>query len=376
MIVVDSMVAAQQIAESSTPALNMAQHRAIGINVAFIVFIVIIMGMRMWARIVITKAIGMDDNIPLDSMEPMLLAFFTSRVLYAISMFVVKIALLLFYLRLDNRPMMRWTVYGLTFVVVATAVAHIVIAVVECSPPQLFWTSKGDQQIYMTHCLDQATQQAVWDATGITVIVTDIILWICPIPMIWKLQLPKRQKWAVSAVFACGIISVFAGCVRFYYVRQLAHEPELYRQLADSLIWYALELHIAIFCGCSSALKVFFKRYFPSFLGSSSSRTKYPLDSQGNDRTKTTSSHPLASLSSRITGNQTIITATGRRGRTQIQESIGSSNSSEEAIMPNDRGIRMKTEFQQEVTRTSGDSDDKTSGTDKKAVSHVRSFVR
>lgn len=167
-----------------------------------------------------------------------------------------------------------------------------------------------------------------------------------------------------------------AGCVRFYYVRQLAHEPELYRQLADSLIWYALELHIAIFCGCSSALKVFFKRYFPSLLGSSSSRTKYPLDSQGNDRTKTTNSHPLASLSSRITGNQTIITATGRRGRPQIQESIGSSNSSEEAIMPNHSGIRMKTEFQQEVTRTSGDSNYKSSGTDKKAVSHVRSFVR
>lgn len=63
MIVASSMVAAQQIAESSTSALNMAQHRAIGINVAFIVFIVIVMGMRMWARIVITKAIGMDDSM-------------------------------------------------------------------------------------------------------------------------------------------------------------------------------------------------------------------------------------------------------------------------------------------------------------------------
>ncbi|KAF4818634.1 hypothetical protein CGCTS75_v011851 [Colletotrichum tropicale] len=246
--------------------LNEAQCRALGINAGFIIFIIIIMGMRMWARLVITKAIGLDDimmafgtlmtialsitvmisvvrgigkaraDIPAEAWEPMLLSFWVSRLLYAIAMVLVKVALLLFYLRLDDRLLMRWAVHSLTVVVIGMGVGHFVMSVIECSPPEVFWTSKGDRIIYMQQCMTQSKQQAFWDAAGIIVIITDICLWICPIPMIWNLQLPKRQKWAVSAVFALGIISVVAGCVRFYYVRQLANEPELYQQLAYSLV--------------------------------------------------------------------------------------------------------------------------------------------
>ncbi|KAF0317822.1 hypothetical protein GQ607_014934 [Colletotrichum asianum] len=338
--------------------LNQAQCRALGINAGFMIFIIIIMGMRMWARLVITKAIGLDDimmafgtlmtiavsitvmisvvrgvgkarvDIPAESWEPMLLSFWVSRLMYAIAMVLVKVALLLFY---------------------------FVMSVIECSPPEVFWTSKGDRIIYMQQCMTQSKQQAFWDAAGIIVIITDICLWICPIPMIWNLQLPKRQKWAVSAVFALGIISVVAGCVRFYYVRQLANEPELYQQLAYSLVWYALELYVAIFCGCSSALKVFFKRYFPALLGSSSPRTGYSLDSCGNAGTKTRTSHPLTDLSDRLPGNHTVISSGWRGRRVTTKTKHVSTNDSEEAIMSSEEGIQKQTEIQvrQEVARVS-----------------------
>ncbi|TDZ30755.1 hypothetical protein C8035_v002350 [Colletotrichum spinosum] len=185
------LYARQAVGASSNMSLNAAQCRALGINTAFIVLTLIVMCMRMWARLVVTKALGTDDvvmlagtvftvslsiaiiiavvrgigkiraDIATDEWEPMLSAFWVSRLLYAVAMLLVKVALLLFYLRLDNRKMMRWSVYGLMVL---------------------------------------------------------------------------RQKWAVSAIFAFGAVSIAAACVRFYYVRQLANEPELYRQLADSLI--------------------------------------------------------------------------------------------------------------------------------------------
>ncbi|KAK2753277.1 hypothetical protein CKAH01_17597 [Colletotrichum kahawae] len=366
-------------------SFNQAQYRALGINAAFIIFIIFIMGMRMWARLIITRAIGLDDSeflrrshhrdddaesklpvvmafgtkpgvdIPAEAWEPMLLSFWVSRLLYAIAMVLVKVALLLFYLRLDDRLLMRWAVHSLTVVVIGMGVGHFVMSVIECSPPEVFWTSKGDRIVYMQQCMSQSKQQAFWDAAGIIVIITGICLWVCPIPMIWNLQLPKRQKWAVSAVFALGIISVVAGCVRFYYVRQLANEPELYQQLAYSLVWYALELYVAIFCGCSSALKVFFKRYFPALLGSSPSRTGYPLDSCGNVGTKTRTSHPLTDLSDRLPGNHTVISSGGRRGRVIRNAGGISTNNSEEAIITKEQGIQTRTEVQvrQEMARTS-----------------------
>lgn len=106
-------------------------------------------------------------------------------------MVLVKTGLLLFYLRLDNRPPMRWTVYGLMAAVAGTGIAQFIMSVIECSPAEIFWTSRGSHAIYAEYCMTPAEQQAFWDAAGVIVILIDICLWICPIPMIWGLQLPQ-----------------------------------------------------------------------------------------------------------------------------------------------------------------------------------------
>ncbi|KAK1845715.1 hypothetical protein CCHR01_11674 [Colletotrichum chrysophilum] len=357
MVMTDLLVSARQATgEPLAMELSQAQSRALGINAGFIFFIIIIMGMRMWARLVITKAIGLDDimmafgtlmtialsitvmisvvrgigkaNIPAETWEPMLLSFWVSRLLYAIAMVLVKVALLLFYLRLDDRLLMRWAVHSLTVVVIGMGVGHFVMSVIECSPPEVFWTSKGDRIIYMQQCMTQSKQQAFWDAAGIIVIITDICLWICPIPMIWNLQLPK--------------------------------------------------LYVAIFCGCSSALKVFFKRYFPALLGSSSSRTGYPLDSCGNNgSTKTRTSHPLTNLSDRRPGNHTVISSGGRGGGVTANSRDSSKNDSEEAIILGEHGIQKQTEIQvrQETARMSSDSEGRRPRSGSHDRPKARSFV-
>ncbi|KAL0778912.1 hypothetical protein CaCOL14_005170 [Colletotrichum acutatum] len=179
--------------------------------------------------------------------------------------------------------------------------------------------------------------------------------------MIWGLQLPQRQKWAVSAVFALGVVCVAAGCVRFYYVRQLANEPEIYRQFASSLIWYAVELYVAIFCGCSSALKAFFKTFFPALLGFSSCKTKYPLGSNGKEGqgNGTRSSYPLQSLPSRHTGYKATITSSGRGRGEETNMGNASRNDSEEAIMHGVSGgwdTLKGAEVKQKISRASTDS--------------------
>ncbi|CAI0645150.1 unnamed protein product [Colletotrichum noveboracense] len=360
--------------------LNQAQCRALGINAGFIIFITIIMGMRMWARLVITKAIGLDDNIPAEAWEPMLLSFWVSRLLYAIAMVLVKVALLLFYLRLDDRLLMRWAVHSLTVVVIGVGVGHFVMSVIECSPPEVFWTSRGDRMIYMQQCMTQSKQQAFWDAAGIIVIITDICLWICPNPMIWNLQLPKRQKWAVSAVFALGIISVVDFLPLTIISQRDAFGSTIKRAGALSTIGLLprlVKLYVAIFCGCSSALKVFFKRYFPAPLGSSSSRTGYPLDSCGNNGTKTRTSHPLTNLSDRRPGNHTVISSGGRGGGVTADTRDSSKNDSEEAIILGEHGIQKQTEIQvrQETARMSSDSEGRRPRSGSHDRPKARSFV-
>lgn len=70
--------------------------------------------------------------------------------------------------------------------------------------------------------------------------------------MIWKLQMPRRQKVALCAVLCVGLIAVAAGCVRFYYVLFLAHEDDIWWYMADSLNWCSIEIYAGMLLTLSS----------------------------------------------------------------------------------------------------------------------------
>jgi hypothetical protein len=87
------------------------------------------------------------------------------------------------------------------------------------------------------------------------------------------------------------LTSYSAGCVRFYYVRLLADEPEQFYYLADSLNWCAVELYVAILCGSTSSFRTFTKRFFPNLLGSYG-RSRSPKNQGFSDQ------HPSVRLDS------------------------------------------------------------------------------
>ena len=65
-----------------------------------------------------------------------------------------------------------------------------------CRPIQAFWTLKRPFK-----CLDQ---YAVWFINGGMNILTDFAIILLPMPVIRKLNLPRRQKQALIGIFATG----------------------------------------------------------------------------------------------------------------------------------------------------------------------------
>ena len=53
------------------------------------------------------------------------------------------------------------------------------------------------------HCIDQIRFELV---AAMLNIVVDLVIMVLPLPTIWSLQLPKRQKWALSGVFMLGTL--------------------------------------------------------------------------------------------------------------------------------------------------------------------------
>jgi hypothetical protein len=70
-----------------------------------------------------------------------------------------------------------------------------------CAPVHYFWDVSG--KVRSDHCLPEGP---VWFTNAGIQIATDIIILILPMPLLWKLQMPRRQKYGVVAVFGLGIL--------------------------------------------------------------------------------------------------------------------------------------------------------------------------
>lgn len=150
-------------------------------------------------------------------------AIYSTRLIYVVAMLFVKMSLLWFYLRLDQRPCMKWTVYFLMFFVIGISIASFFVLAFSCFPPAMFWDITGEVE---GKCMSPGSQQAFYDANGILNIVTDVFIYLTPIPMLWGLKITwvrfilagtcrvsatnvmQRKKGALFAVFGLGILSV------------------------------------------------------------------------------------------------------------------------------------------------------------------------
>ena len=55
---------------------------------------------------------------------------------------------------------------------------------------------------------------------SVLTIFLDFIILFLPVPIVWSLQLPKKQRIAVLGIFGAGIVVCVAGVVHAYFVDQ------------------------------------------------------------------------------------------------------------------------------------------------------------
>jgi hypothetical protein len=88
---------------------------------------------------------------------------------------------------------------------------------------------------------------------------TDFVAFMLPLSLLWKLQMSRRQKILLSAVFAVGLLVCIVGVVRIGYIAQLYYTSydstyEAYKVFGST----AIEPLLAIACASAPALKVNF----------------------------------------------------------------------------------------------------------------------
>ena len=125
---------------------------------------------------------------------------FAVEFVYAAAIPAVKMSVIMFYSRIFAVDSFKWAFYFCTFIVVGWWIGVTVTVAVQCKPYQHLWlqyvdpTAKGE-------CIDL---YGFFLGNGIAEAITDFIILIVPIPMVWQLQMPTGQKLAVLGIFFLG----------------------------------------------------------------------------------------------------------------------------------------------------------------------------
>lgn len=116
---------------------------------------------------------------------------------YAGSFNLAKLAILALYRRLFPQKKIRILIHILMGILIGHTISIVVAALAACSPFAANW----DPHVPGAHCINK---EALFIWSSFPGIVTDIVMLILPIRVVWNLQISKRLKVGLTVTFMVG----------------------------------------------------------------------------------------------------------------------------------------------------------------------------
>lgn len=136
--------------------------------------------------------------------------------MYILSVPLIKFSILLFYRRIFGMNWAMWICFGLSG---GYYVACTITLIVACQPISYYWTQVEDAK--SGRCLFHPHVFYLGNAAAN--VVTDVLILLVPIPLVWKLQMPTSKKLLVCSLFLLGTLSVIPAPVVTLFFSLEAH---------------------------------------------------------------------------------------------------------------------------------------------------------
>ena len=121
--------------------------------------------------------------------------------LYSPTVLMVKLSLLFLYLHIfrPNVRLRHCIHFGIWFLCLFYSATFIAYAVLSIPRP-------GQSQLAAILSVDTARDIPLGITQGAINVVSDFYIFCLPIPVVWKLQMPRKKKIGVFAVFVTGLL--------------------------------------------------------------------------------------------------------------------------------------------------------------------------
>ncbi|PGH33738.1 hypothetical protein GX50_03478 [[Emmonsia] crescens] len=215
---------------------------------------------------------GHRSEITPEAFKKQVILLWASIPIYNASLFCTKASISLQYHRIFPGSRIRIICYGALVFITLYGLWVVLASFLTCIPVKKFWDDTAEGS-----CMNR---DALWLSTAIVHIITDVILLAMPMPILIRLNLPKRQRVALVLVFALGGFVCITSGLRVESLRQVARADDIVRDNASAASWSAIECNVAIICCSLPTLRPLVTRIFPSIF--SNSTCDYGGDSKRN----------------------------------------------------------------------------------------------
>jgi hypothetical protein len=168
------------------------------------------------------------------------------------AMWSSKIPILILYIKLFGiKIWVRWVCWILIVVTSILFIAGAAYTSALCDTRGGALTPE-----FLFRCSNASSQSGV--ALGTVAIITDVLIFIIPLPIIAGLKLATRRKWALGLVFVTGFFGIVASGISTYYKYSSLNGSAV--GLTNSMITTLVECAIAIIVGCVPAIAALWTR--------------------------------------------------------------------------------------------------------------------
>ncbi|KAH7324730.1 hypothetical protein B0I35DRAFT_475953 [Stachybotrys elegans] len=203
---------------------------------------------------------------PDTNFEASLQLFYFGEALYYITVSLTKVSILFLYLKLFPQQNYRLFIWSFMAFVALTGFTCTVAGLFQCDPIEKAWRT----QLPGT-CFNVV---ALFMSNAALNIFQDIVIYLLPVPMLWRVQVPLKQRIALICVFVVGGFVVVTGMVRLDSLQLASVSADVTWDNYGAAIWSSIEANFGIVCASLVHFKPLIARFAPSWLGISASSTK------------------------------------------------------------------------------------------------------
>ncbi|KAH9208595.1 hypothetical protein DL95DRAFT_345248 [Leptodontidium sp. 2 PMI_412] len=269
------------------------------ITCIFYPLVCIVIGIRCYTRLRISRSFGWDDWLILAAMVPttafMILCLvaewhykwnrhiwdvnpdtliiglkvvLVTQILFCIATTLTKLSMLVLVYRIVVQGSKKFPkiIVCVMVLIAAEGVAFVSTVVFQCRyviNPSTYWTLSFKPQ---PQCISETKNLL---AAGILNTIGDLVVIILPIPIIWRLKLPIQQQIIIVLLFGAGLLVTVASVMRTYYLYQVTSGWDKTWHAVPAWITSSVELYVGIMCASIPATKKFFSRFSPRLFGAS-----------------------------------------------------------------------------------------------------------